>query len=481
MSNTELESATSIAAPPDGLTGMEVGAPTKGTRQRSFRRHEFANGLKLISKEVHAAPVVSFWVWYKVGARDEHIGITGISHWVEHMMFKGTSNRGKGRIMQVVAENGGTLNAFTSDDWTAYFETLPSDRLDLGISIESDRMVNSLFDPAEVASERTVIISEREGHENEPDYMLNEEVSATAFKVHAYGNGIIGWKSDLQTMTREDLYNHYKTYYAPNNATVVVVGDFDTDELIAKLETAFGSYEPSQNIPQVRGVEPEQKGERRVVVRHPGATPQLEIVYHTPAASDPDIYPLMVADALLSGAKPLGFGGAGMGRSARLYKSLVATEIAVSAGSYFALHKDPNLFVFGASSRQTDDPEGSLRGIEHALLEEVRKLQDGEITTEELAKAVRQSRAQFIYSGDSVSSQAYMFGFLESINTADMYDEALDRLAAVTPEDVQRVARKYLTADNRTVGWFIPIKEEGDEEGDASAASPDGMVEGVES
>ncbi len=481
MSNTELESATSIAAPPDGLTGMEVGAPAEGTLHRSFRRHEFANGLKLISKEVHAAPVVSFWVWYRVGARDEHIGITGISHWVEHMMFKGTSNLGKGRIMQVVAENGGTLNAFTSDDWTAYFETLPSDRLDLGISIEADRMVNSLFDPAEVASERTVIISEREGHENEPDYMLNEEVSATAFKVHAYGNGIIGWKSDLQTMTREDLYNHYKTYYAPNNATVVVVGDFDTDELIAKLEAAFGSYEPSQDIPQVRGVEPEQKGERRVIVRHPGATPQLEIVYHTPAASDPDIYPLMVADALLSGAKPLGFGGAGMGRSARLYKSLVATEIAVSAGSYFALHKDPNLFVFGASSRQTDDPEGSLRDIEDALLEEVRKLQDGEITTEELAKAVRQSRAQFIYSGDSVSSQAYMFGFLESINTADMYDEALDRLAAVTPQDVQRVARKYLTADNRTVGWFIPVKEEGDEDGDASAASPDGMVEGVES
>ncbi|HEX8231200.1 MAG TPA: pitrilysin family protein [Chloroflexia bacterium] len=481
MSNTELEGATSIAAPPDGLTGMEVSAPADGTRQRSFRRHEFANGLKLISKEVHAAPVVSFWVWYKVGARDEHIGITGISHWVEHMMFKGTSNLGKGRIMQVVAENGGTLNAFTSDDWTAYFETLPSDRLDLGISIESDRMVNSLFDPAEVASERTVIISEREGHENEPDYMLNEEVSATAFKVHAYGNGIIGWKSDLQTMTREDLYNHYKTYYAPNNATVVVVGDFDTDELIAKLEAAFGSYEPSQHIPQVRGVEPEQKGERRVIVRHPGATPQLEIVYHTPAASDPDIYPLMVADALLSGAKPLGFGGAGMGRSARLYKSLVATEIAVSAGSYFALHKDPNLFVFGASSRQTDDPEGSLRGIEDALLEEVRKLQDGEITTEELAKAVRQSRAQFIYSGDSVSSQAYMFGFLESINTADMYDEALDRLAAVTPQDVQRVARKYLTADNRTVGWFIPIKEEGDEEGGVADASLDGMVEGVES
>lgn len=481
MSKIELEAATSVEAPPDALAGLSAPDLTDGNRQRSFRRHSFPNGLKLITKEVHAAPVVSFWVWYRVGARDEHIGITGISHWVEHMMFKGTSTLGKGRIMQMVAENGGTLNAFTSDDWTTYFETLPSDRLDLGIMIEADRMANSLFDPAEVESERTVIISEREGHENEPDYMLNEEVSATAFKVHAYGNGIIGWKSDLQTMTREDLYNHYKTYYAPNNATVVVVGDFETDELIAKLDEAFGGYEPSQNIPQVRGVEPEQKGERRVIVRHPGATAQLEIVYHTPSASDPDIYPLMVADALLSGAKPLGFGGAGMGRSARLYKSLVATEIAVSAGSYFALHKDPNLFVFGASARQTDDPEGKLREIEDALLEQVRKLQEGDIATEELEKAVRQSRAQFIYSGDSVSSQAYMFGFLESIHTADMYDEALDRLAAVTPQDVQRVARQYFTADNRTVGWFIPLDEEGGDESGTTDTSQDGAPGGVES
>lgn len=481
MSNTELESVSTVDAPEIGSANGQVDVEPGGTaRTSSFQRHSFANGLKLISKEVHAAPVVSFWVWYKVGARDEHIGITGISHWVEHMMFKGTEKLGKGRIMQVVAENGGTLNAFTSDDWTAYFETLPSDRLDLGILIESDRMVNSLFDPAEVESERTVIISEREGHENEPDYMLNEEVSATAFKVHAYGNGIIGWKSDLQTMTREDLYNHYKTYYAPNNATVVVVGDFNTDELIGKLEEAFGSYEPSEHIPQVRGVEPEQKGERRVVVRHPGATPQLEIVYHTPSASHPDIYPLMVADALLSGAKPLGFGGAGLGRSARLYKALVTTEIAVSAGSYFSLHKDPYLFVLGGSGRQSDDPEGTLQRIEEALLDQVEKLRNGEINPEELEKAVRQSRAQFIYSGDSVSSQAYMFGFLESINTADMYDEALDRLAAVTPEDVQRVARLYFTPDNRTVGWFIPTKEEEEDES-STDVSRNGASGGVES
>jgi zinc protease len=404
-------------------------------------------------------------VWYGVGARNEHGGITGISHWVEHMMFKGTPTLAKGQIMQMVAENGGTLNAFTSDDWTAYFETLPSDRLELALEIEADRMVNSLFDPEEVASERTVIISEREGSENEPDRLLDEEVSAAAFKVHPYGSGVIGWKCDLRTMTRDDLYNHYKTYYAPNNATMVVVGDFDTTELVKKVESLFGGHAERDAIPQLRAIEPEQMGERRVRVEHPGSTAQIEVVYHAPSAASPDIYPLMVADALLSGAKPMGFGGAGLGRSARLYKALVTTEIAASAGSYFSLHKDPHLFILAASAKAGDDHIESLEKMEAALFEEVRKLQEDEIPQEELDKAVRQSRAQFVYSSDSVTSQAYMLGYLESIYSANMYDEALGKLAAVTPDDVRRVARTYLTKNDRTVGWFVPT--EGDDAGSA--------------
>jgi len=483
MSNTttDIESTThpntNTGAP--STTGRGDGLAAEDTTS-SFQRHTFPNGLTLLTKEARSAPVVSFWVWYKVGARNEHVGITGISHWVEHMMFKGTPTFGKGTIMQIVAENGGTLNAFTSDDWTAYFETLPSDRLHMALQIEADRMGNSLFDPDEVERERTVIISEREGSENEPDHLLNEEVSAAAFKVHPYGNGIIGWKSDLRTMSREDLYNHYKTYYAPNNATVVVVGDFDTADVVAQVGQAFGAYEPKPVIPMVRAVEPEQIGERRVRVEHPGSTGQILIVYRTPSASHPDIYPLMVADALLSGAKPMGFGGAGMGRSARLYKALVTTEIAASAGSYFSLHKDPHLFSVGAGAHPTEDLEGTLQGMEKALLEEVRKLQEDEIPQEELDKGVRQSRAQFIYSSDSVSSQAYMLGFLESISTADMYDTALQKLAEVTPEEVRRVARTYLTEKNRTVGWFIPTAEEQDEQA-ALHLSEDGAGNGATS
>jgi zinc protease len=437
----------------DTIAGTQTDTPNG--HKPNFERHTLPNGLSVITKEVRSAPVVSFWVWYQVGARNEHAGITGVSHWAEHMMFKGTHNLGKGQIMQMVAENGGTLNAFTSDDWTTYYETLPSDRLDLALQIESDRMVNSLFDPDEVASERTVIISEREGSENEPDRLLDEEVSSAAFKVHPYGGGVIGWKCDLRTMTRDDLYNHYKTYYAPNNATIVAVGDFDTEDLLKKIHDLFGHYPESPSIPAVRAIEPAQTGERRVRVEHPGTTAQVQVVYHTPSAASPDIYPLMVADALLSGAKPLGMGGSG-GRSARLYKAMVTTELAAGAGSYFSLHKDPHLFTLGASAKAGDDHIESLQSMEAALYEEIRKLQEEDIPQEELDKAVRQSRAQFVYSSDSVTNQAYMFGYLESVYSANLYDEALEKLAAVTPEDVRRVARTYLTERNRTVGWFIP-------------------------
>src|SRR5512142_3098352 len=200
---------------------------------------------------VRTAPVATFWVWYRVGSRNEVPGITGVSHWVEHMMFKGTPDLGKGEIMRLINRNGGVDNAFTWTDFTAYFETLPSDRIDLALRIESDRMVNSLFDPDEVASERTVIISEREGGENDPRFWLAEEVQAAAFKVHPYHHDTIGWKVDLENMTRDDLYTHYKTFYAPNNAVIVAVGDFDAVEMSEKVRQAFGGLPARGSLPKV--------------------------------------------------------------------------------------------------------------------------------------------------------------------------------------------------------------------------------------
>jgi zinc protease len=447
-----------IVAPLVATNGARP-APTDGTQ--IFARHTLPNGLTILTREVPSAPVDSFCVWYRVGARNERIGITGVSHWVEHMLFKGTTSLGKGAVHSLVNANGGVNNAFTSDDYTGYFETLPADRWEIGLRIESDRMINALFDPAEVDSERTVIISEREGHENDPDYNLDEEVTAAAFKVHPYGNSLIGWKSDLRAMTRDDLYQHYKTYYAPNNAIVVMVGDFDTPAALQRIEAAFGALPPGPPIPPVRGVEPPQQGEHRVIYRMPGAAASFQAVYHTPAASDPDIYPLMVADGLLSGARAMGFGGGGLGRSARLYRALVLPEIATGAQSYFRLAHDPYLFGLAASARPGQPAVAALERIEAAMFAEIDKLAQAPPPAAEVAKAIHQARAQFVYTSESASNMAYLLGYLEVIHSADLYGHFLDRLAAVTPEDVQRVVQQYLVLTNRTVGWFIPTNDAG--------------------
>ncbi|MGH2459537.1 MAG: M16 family metallopeptidase [Chloroflexota bacterium] len=430
------------------------------------------NCLTVITREVHDAPVASFWVWYRVGARNEVSGITGISHWVEHMMFKGTPSLGKGEIFRSVSKNGGTLNGFTWIDFTTYFETLPSDRLDLSLRIESDRMVNSTFDPEEVASERTVIISEREGSENFPTFHLDEDVTATAFKVHPYGQGVIGWKCDLQSMTREDLYTWYRNHYAPNNAVVVVVGDFETDALLKKVEELFGPIPAGPPIPAVRSREPPQQGERRVVVRRPGPTRYFMSVYHAPAADSPDVYPLFILDAVLSGAKPLGLSGGrdtAMGRSSRLYRMLVDTGLCTGAGSSFGLTKDPYLFEISASLR----PDTGLAEVERTIAAEIERIQHDGIRPDELEKAVKQFRAQFTYASEGVTNQAYWLGDLEMVSRYTVLDDFVDRIAAVTAADVLRVAQTYLQPTNRTVGWFEPTSA------GASAEAPIAPVQAV--
>lgn len=434
--------------------------------------HTLGNGLTVITREVHDAPVATFWVWYRVGARNEVAGITGISHWVEHMMFKGTPSLGKGEIFRSVSKNGGTLNGFTWIDYTTYFESLPSDRLDLAIRIESDRMVNSTFDPEEVASERTVIISEREGSENYPAFHLDEDVTATAFKVHPYGQGVIGWKCDLQAMTREDLYGWYRSHYAPNNAVVVAVGDFETDKLMKQIEEHFGPIPAGPPIPPVRSCEPPQEGERRVVVRRPGPTQYFMSAYHAPAASSPDVYPLFVLDAILSGAKPMGlFGGrdTAMGRSSRLYRLLVDTGLCTGAGSSFGLTKDPYLFEISASLR----PNAGLGEVERTIFAEVDRITHDGVQADEVEKAVKQVRAQFTYASEGVTNQAYWLGDLEMVNSYTMLDSFVDNIAQVTPADVQRVAQTYLTPTNRTVGWFEPTAP------GASAEAPTAPVQAV--
>ncbi len=417
-----------------------------------------ANGLTILTREMHTAPITTFWIWYGVGARNETPGITGISHWVEHMLFKGTPQLPAGEIFRRINKNGGVLNGFTSLDYTAYYATLPSDRIDIVIDIEADRMVNARFDPDEVTSERTVIISEKQGGENHPTVHLREAAMGAAFRIHPYRQGVIGYLSDLQAITRDDLYNHYRTYYVPNNATVVAVGDFDSDELIAKIEAAFGPIPRGGTIPAVRPVEPQQEGERRVIVQRPGPLPHFSVYYHTPAVGSPDVFPLMVLDAVLGGAGGLGMGnGASLGRSSRLYRALVETELATGAGCGYGLMRDPYLFSISAGLR----PKVELAEVERVVFAQVDRLRDEVPSDEEMARALKGLRAQFAYGSEGVSNIAYWLGSLGTIHTHTLYDEFLDRLAAVTAADVQRVAQEYLIPENRTVGHFVPSTERG--------------------
>ncbi len=418
---------------------------------------ELENGLKVLLKPVHSAPVTSNWIWYRVGSRNELPGRTGISHWVEHMMFKGTPAFPKGSIMRLVNKNGGSLNGFTSYDYTAYFETLPADRLDLGLRIEADRMANSAFDPKEVESERTVIISEREGSENSPNFLLREELTSLAFRAHPYGHQVIGWKEDLRQIVHDDLWSHYKTYYGPHNAVLVVVGDIDVTAVRARVQQLFAPIPAGPPPPAVSAVEPAQTGERRVVVRQPGTAQYFQAAFHVPDARHPDNFSLMVLDAVLAGASPMTFGGGSTPthRSARLYKALVESELATRAGCGYTPSIDPGLFHFYATVREGR----SLEEVEGAMWAEVSRIQDELVSEEELVKAQKQAKAQFAYALESVTNQALWLGFMEMVDRYTRFNTFLDDLTTVTAADVQRVAQTYLVETNRAVGWFVPSTE----------------------
>jgi zinc protease len=430
---------------------------------------ELNNGLRVILQEDHSAPIVSVWTWYRVGSRNELPGKTGLSHWVEHMQFKGTANIEKGQIFRDVSRVGGTLNALTSHDWTAYFETVPSHQLDLPLRIESDRMGGSLFAPEEVESERTVILSERQGAENNPGYALYEEVVGSAFHAHPYRHMVIGYEADLRTISRDDLYAHYRRYYHPANAFIVAVGDFDRVEFLDRLEGAFGAIPAGEPQPRSIGVEePLQPGERRVVLRRPSGVPYLRLAYHAPRGADVDAVPLLVAEAILSGGQPMGFAGGGpMGRSSRLYRALVASGLARAAGSDMSLTVDPYLFQIGV----TGLPGSDLSALERVVDGEVERLRDDLVPADELQRALRQLEAQFVYSSEGMTNQAYWYGQWEILDEWQRAVSLPDEIRSVTADDVRRVAQDYLLAERRTVGWLEPVTREADAVGSPSATS----------
>jgi zinc protease len=420
----------------------------------STQKHTLSNGLTVLLKESRRAPVTTFWIWYRVGSRNEVPGITGIAHWSEHMLFKGSQAFPKGEIDKQIARNGGVMNGLTWLDFTTFFETLPADRIDLGLRIESDRMANALFDPEEVSLERTVIISERQGAENQPTFLLGEEVGAAAFRVHPYHHETIGDMCDLETISHADLWRHYQTYYGPNNTIAVAVGDFDTPLMLARIEELFGTLSPRSNPLPINRPEPPQRGERRISLEGPGNTAYLEVAYHAPAASDPDFFPMAVLTTLLTGASGMNlFGSSPPNRSSRLYRALVETGLAAGVSGSLSPTLDPYLYDITATVRSGR----SLDEVEAALDAEMERVLAEPISAGQLETAIKQTKAQFAYSSESVSNQGFWLGISAVVADTEWFESFLDRLEAVSLDDVHRVANTYLPRRNRTLGRYVPL------------------------
>jgi len=413
------------------------------------------NGLKVIVKEMHHAPVATWWVWYRVGSRNELPGITGASHWVEHMLFKGTPSYPAGVLDKTISRDGGRWNAMTWIDWTAYFETMPASRIELAIDLEADRMVNSIFDPDEIESERTVILSERSGSENQPTWLLYEELLGAAFRVHPYHHSVIGHRVDLETMSRQDLYDHYKRFYVPNNATAVLVGDVDAKAILDLVAEKYGAIPAGEQPAEVKSHEPAQYGERRLTVNREGTTAYVMVAYRAPAIGDPDFFPLVVLDSILSGPSSFNsFGGGGTSnKTSRLYKALVETELAAGIGGGVTATIDPYLYSIHATVRTGGTPQQ----VEEAIDAELRRVASESVTKAEFEKARKQAKALFAFSSESVTNQGMWLGMAETlIGDYTWFETYLDQLMAVTLDDVSRVAAQVLDPHRRTVGWYVP-------------------------
>jgi zinc protease len=402
------------------------------------------NGLRVLLLEDVRSPIVSFQVWYRVGSRNERPGATGIAHFLEHMMFKGTPTRGPKQFARLVEENGGQDNAFTSQDVTSYYVDIAADKLDLVIDLEADRMQNLLLDPKEIASEREVVIEERRTRtEDDPGGFLGEEVSSIAFKAHPYGAPIIGWMDDIKRITPDEIRAFYKTYYVPNNAIIVAVGAFRAADTLEKIKRRFGRIPRGKVPPPLLAVEPTQNGERRVVVKKQAELPIVYMAWHVPNHSSNDAAALEVLSTILSG-----------GRASRLYRDLVyQRQLALEAGgdnSYFSL--DPNLFWFWATPMPGQTPEK----LETELSAHMERLKSEPVTDEELARAKNQIEAVFVYQEDSIHQRASLLARFELIGGFAQKDAFLAKIRAVTAADLTRVARTWFPQDKKSVGVLLP-------------------------
>ncbi len=435
------------------------------TEADGIREYRTANGMKLLLVENRVAPVVTFCVLYRVGSRNEAVGFTGSTHLLEHMMFKGTPSFNKDKNTQIAAtlqKIGADFNATTWYDRTNYYETVPSDQLELAVRLEADRMRNSLIADADRQSEMTVVRNELERGQNEPSLVLDESIYATAFREHPYHHPTIGWRADVENVPTARLKAFYDTFYHPNNATAIVVGDFDRPQAIELVQKYFSVHHATKEaIPEVYTDEPAQQGERRLTVRRAGELALIQISFHTPgvlgqlnvlsnaelakrAANPPaqnDIYPLVVLSAAMSN-----------GVTSRLYQALVEKDLAVAASTNCDQFRDPGLFSAYATVRPGVEPK-KVEEVIHAELARVAK--EG-LTQGEIDKAKQQIVAQVAYNRDGTFNIASQLSEAEAVADWRFYKDYAANISRVTGEEIKRVANTYFTEDNRTVGYFIP-------------------------
>lgn len=404
------------------------------------------NGLRVILVPEPKAPVASVQIWYRVGSRDEISGKTGLSHLMEHMMFKGTARYGKGAFSRLIAERGGNDNAFTSHDYTAYFENLSSDQINLALELEADRLTGLVIADEEFALERDVVKEERRLRtDDDPLGTLIEQLYGMAYLAHPYQWPVIGWMNDLERLSAEDIRAYYRRHYTPGNSVLVVVGDIDPKATLARIERVFGPLTGPAPPDRPAVVEPAQRGERRVTVKKEAQLPAVIVGYHVPNFRHPDAYALTVLAGILAD-----------GPSSRLYRTLVyERQVALDVGGdYTALSADPPLlYLYGMAQAGTPGAD-----LERALLDEVDRLKAAEPSERELTKAKNQIEAQFVLGKDSNFYRAMQIGTAEVVGAERNYlAEFVANVRKVSGADVVRVANTYLGDGNRTVGVLVPL------------------------
>lgn len=414
--------------------------------QEGIDEYKLANGLKILLRQNLNSPLISWQLWYKVGSRNEKDSLTGLAHYLEHMMFKGTKEFKKGEISQAILLHGGIFNAFTSDDYTAYYENFSPENLELAIKIESDRMKNAKLDPKEIELERSVIISELEGGENNPQTLLYQSLKSNAYKVHKYRNPIIGWKDDLYNIDHESMKEFYDSYYAPNNAVAILAGNFDKKTALELIEKYFGKYKPNKVLYNKASTkEPPQKEIREVTLRYGGQSKLLALAFHIPEFSNIETPSLHILGDLLSS-----------GSNSRLNRKLVDEGLAIKVSAYAEASLDPGIFriIINLPLKVNEDE------VLKIVLNELESLKHSEnILSDELNLAKARAEASAIYDRDGIYEEALQIGYFEAIsNDWTSYLSWEEKLSNVSKEDISSVTKKYFKKENMTTVKLLPEK-----------------------